>query len=38
MPALETTDTAKLKKNAYTMMNKAVVAVLSDKKFLQALK
>ncbi len=38
MPALETNDTAKLEKNAYTMMNKAVVAVLSDKKFLEALK
>lgn len=38
MPPAEKTDTAQLEKNAYIMMNKAVVAVLSDKKFQEAIK
>lgn len=33
MPSSENADTAKLEKNAYEMMNKAVLAVLSDLKF-----
>lgn len=38
MPPADKTDTAQMEKNAYIMMNKAVVAVLSDKKFQEAVK
>jgi hypothetical protein len=33
MPPSGDADTAKLEKNAYEMMNKAVLAVLNDPKF-----
>jgi len=38
MPASNTTDTALLEKNAYEMMNKAVLAVLNDPTFQELLK